>query len=184
MKKIFICVIVLFFFVACEQPANECDCSDPEGRSLIDSKSMYDMFISFGNAMADKNIDELLDGLTDDVVWYFPNKQKVSGKEQLRSLMSTLFDSWEVMQVNSGWTDEQKELDQDQPIYLGVKSSDGVNYLLVWTMYYFKAKNGVEISLPWHIVYGFNEEGKINYVATYYDRSELTSAYDGSDPIK
>jgi len=184
MKKLTVYIILTMFIVACEQPANECDCDDSLGRSLLDAEAMNDIAVSLGSAMSNKNGDAILELLSDDVVWNFPNKQTFTGKEQLGTLFTDIFDSWEVIEMDAGWTEEQKAAGQDQPIYLGVQGSDGAKYLLRWTMYHYKATNGTEVTLPWHQVSRYNAENKIDQIATYYDRSELTNAYNGSDPIK
>ena len=172
MKKLLLVLLITpILFTSC----NDCNC-EVDGRKLIDAAPLEAKAQLMKEAFANKDVDGMLELFAEDMVWTFPNGEKIEGKEQARAVFTSVFSQWEEMRMDAGG-------EENPPIVFATERDNG-RWLVRWSPYYYKATNGKEITLMNHNAIGFRDDGKIKGIYTYYDRNELSKMYDEEDPLE
>ena len=172
MKKL---LLVLFITPMLFTSCNDCNC-EVDGRKLIDATPLEAKAQLMKEAFANKDVDGMLELFTEDMFWEFPNGERIEGKEQARTVFTSVFSQWEEMRMDSGG-------EENPPVVIATERDNG-RWLLRWSPYYYKATNGKEITLSNHNGIWFGDDDKIKGIYTFYDRNELSKMYDEEDPLE
>ena len=172
MKKLLLALFITpMLFTSC----NDCNC-EVDGRKLIDASPLEAKAQLMKDAFANKDVDGMLELFTEDMFWEFPNGERIEGKEQARTVFTSVFSQWEEMRMDSGG-------EENPPVVIATERDNG-RWLLRWSPYYYKATNGKEITLSNHNGIWFGDDDKIKGIYTFYDRNELSKMYDEEDPLE
>ena len=170
MKKILLAIMIIpLLFTSCE----ECDCG-VNGATIIDYSPLEGKAQIMKTAFENKDVDTMLELFTDDMEWVFPNGEKFEGKEEAKQGFNYVFSLWDEMKMDSGG-------DEEPPIILATSGEQG-QFLMRWSPYSYKSFSGEEYTIRNHSVLWFNGDGMIKGAYNYYDRKEISKAYE-DDPI-
>ncbi len=179
MKNLVFLIIASLFIVACGQtqeeapPAQEVVSVEPApvlGVLVTEEKYVPELRNAM-EAMGQGDIGAFTSVMSDDVVYMFNHLDSLVGKQAVNDWWQDRFDN--DLQSVSFSQNIWLSLDVEEPRYPTVQPGD---YVMLWTLVTGTYSTGKTMTQFIHIVYHFNDAGKVDRVTQFVDRVPIMEA--------
>ena len=183
MKNLVLAMIAAVCLFACTQPQEEA----PQAEDIVSVEPTPVMGVSVTEekyvpeikaameAMGRGDIAAFTSIMSDDVVYMFNHLDSLAGKQAVNDWWQNRFDNdlKSISFNNNIWL----SLDVEDPRYPTVEKGD---YVMLWTLVTGTYSTGKTMTQFIHIVYHFNDQGRVDRVTQFVDRVPIMEANSSS----